>query len=204
VTGCLSSCHDASRATQWQIRPPHRARASATRFSRLSNADRENVALRAGGDLSLRWRWRCRGWRDGGLDGRRHSLGLAPGFCASARGGCASGHGGLSACLQAVLAALAPASDLSFLLSHRVSPSLTIKSVRGAVSEAPKIVARGLAVNHSEGVVRLLCSGSPASHVVGRSRLVQRAALPSYQSLYVELSASLPGRDMRGFPALLL
>jgi hypothetical protein len=186
---------------EWQTPPPHRAGASATRFSRPSNTERESGGLRGRAGLSLS-RW-CRGWGDGGLDGR-HSLGLAPGFCGSACDGCASGHGDLPAFLQAVLAALAPASDLSFLFSHRVSPSPTVKSAREAVSEAPKIVAPGLAVNDCERVVRILRSGSSARHVLGVVRLSAQPCLSYYQSLYVELSAFLPRRDMKGFPALLL
>jgi hypothetical protein len=80
---------------------------------------------------------------------RHYAFGFSAGLGRSAGGGGAAGHGGLAASLQAFLAALPAASDLSFLLSHRGPPCR--KGLRfSAVNEGPNIVPCGVAVNCSE------------------------------------------------------
>jgi hypothetical protein len=125
---------------------------------------RETAGLRARTGLSL-----GRGFREWGCGrcGRccRHcAFGFSPGLGRSAGGRRAAGHGGLAASLQAFLAALPAASDLSFLLSHRGPPCRTGLRFL-AVNEGPKIVPCGVAVNDSRQGVwcpRLAPLGRPS------------------------------------------
>jgi hypothetical protein len=161
----------------------------------------ERAGLCARTDLSLGWSyrgWGC-GWR-----GRSGTFGFSPGLGRSAGCGRAAGHGGLASCLQAILAALPAAADFLFLLSHRGPPCWAVLRFL-VVSEGPTIVWRGAAVNDS---ARRVWFRRPARRDISATREhydAQRVGgRPYHQSLYVELSAFFPGRDLSGLPALVL
>jgi hypothetical protein len=156
--------------------PSPRLARSAARCGHVSIPGREGARLRARAGFRF-----GRGRRGGGSGGLGWSRGLdfSPGFRGG--GGCAAGHGDLSASLHALLAALTSASDLSFFLSHRMSPfpeTFETRFVRRAAKDtrAPPGCQRLLGVRQVSPPPRVRRASGPSRLRVAPRFAPRRAA----------------------------